>query len=73
MSTTLLGTKLYIPPLLLAQNQPREAQSLLQELARIVESEGRVARLITIYVLQALAEHALISALSCGSVISLHS
>jgi ATP/maltotriose-dependent transcriptional regulator MalT len=45
--------------LLLAQNQPRAVQSLLQDLARTVEQEGRVARLITIYLLQALAEHAL--------------
>jgi ATP/maltotriose-dependent transcriptional regulator MalT len=45
--------------LLLAQNQPQLAQSLLQELQRAVGQEGRVARLITLYILQALATKAL--------------
>ena len=45
--------------LLLAQNQPQLAQSLLQELQQAVGQEGRVARLITLYILQALAAQAL--------------
>ncbi|MEW6730603.1 MAG: LuxR C-terminal-related transcriptional regulator [Acidobacteriota bacterium] len=43
----------------LAQNQPQMAESLLQELAQIVEKDGRVARLITIYILQAITTHTL--------------
>jgi len=45
--------------LLLAQNQQQLAQSLLQELQLAVGQEGRVARLITLYILQSLATQAL--------------
>ncbi len=45
--------------LLLAQDQPRSAETPLEELQQAVGQEGRVARLITLYILQAFAAQAL--------------
>nr|ALV86488.1 LuxR family transcriptional regulator [uncultured bacterium 20] len=45
--------------LLLSRGEPLVAQGLLQEMAEAIERDGRVARLITVCVLQALAAHAL--------------
>jgi ATP/maltotriose-dependent transcriptional regulator MalT len=47
--------------LLLKQGRSEAAESLLEEMANVVEQDGRVARLITIYVLQALTAHALVN------------
>lgn len=46
--------------LLLEQNQVHATREPLAEFAHMAEQEGRVARCITVYVLQALAAHALL-------------